>query len=1001
MVRDDFWMAATRFMRDLEIRLVEGENSAAVDLFDLLHARRVLTAYGRAYGVLPESSSELTAEQRAFLEQSVSGLAQDGKVISVRLALFAEMVKGKPWTPATLKDVGGTQGVGVTFLEETFGAKTAPPEHRLHQKAAQAILKALLPRTGADIKGQMRSEAELREASGYAGRPRDFDDVIGILDQELRLITPTDPEGLNDETPTARPPSGRYYQLTHDYLVHSLSEWLTRKQRETRRGRAELRLAERAAIWESKPENRHLPSLSEWISIRTRSRAKGWTEPQRRMMRRACLVHGMRAVGMAAFVGLLVAIGVNAWNRQSESAKYLVDLLLKADIAEVPKLIQELEDERLWTDPELRNVITRPWTPPKAKLHASLALLSVDPDQVPYLGIRLRDAAPGEVSVLRDALQSSQGRLSPPLWSDLEGAEAGSSLILPVAAALARFDVDSPHWAGVVDKVAQALVSVGSDGLDSWIGVLDPIHDKLRNPLRAIFRDPSRPESEHLLTTYGLKAYASDDPGFLADLLMDADPKAYAILFPIAAGEAEKTSSVFQAELDRKIEATLDEAEKDRRAARQARAAISLVRLGKSDAVWPRLRHSEEPRLRSFIVNWLHRLDPDPKPVVDGFHRIPAKSRPAVTTGSTAMSDILFDAETSTRRALILAMGTYRPEDLAPAERETMINQLLGLYREDPDAGIHGAAEWTLRRWKQQDRVKAADSMLKGFKNPDERRWYVNELEQTFAVIDGPVEFVTGEPESDRERAGGDQQPQKAAIRRRFAIATKEVTVVQFREFLETYTIFKPDKGDEPVIAQYSPSPDGPAIGVEWYAAAAYCNWLSAREGLPREQWCYEPGKDNSYGEGMTIPADVLVRKGYRLPTEAEWEYACRAGSVTSRYYGVSIGLLEGYEWYRANSPGHAQPCGGLMPNDLGLFDMLGNVYEWSQDGNRAKRPDEGGVRIDVILASDPVENRLERIIRGGAFGAEPRDSRSARRNSEIPKTGNVFFGFRLARTLP
>ena len=127
MVRDDFWMAATRFMRDLEIRLVEGENSAAVDLFDLLHARRVLTALGRAYGVLPEKSSENTPEQRAFLEQSVAGLAHGGKVISVRLALFAEMVKGKPWTPATLKEVGGTQGVGVTFLDETFSATTAPP----------------------------------------------------------------------------------------------------------------------------------------------------------------------------------------------------------------------------------------------------------------------------------------------------------------------------------------------------------------------------------------------------------------------------------------------------------------------------------------------------------------------------------------------------------------------------------------------------------------------------------------------------------------------------------------------------------------------------------------------------------------------------------------------------------------------------------------------------------------------------------------------------------
>ena len=64
----------------------------------------------------------------------MSGLAQEGKVISVRLALFAEMMKGKPWTPATLKEVGGTEGVGVTFLEETFSASTAPPQHRCTRK---------------------------------------------------------------------------------------------------------------------------------------------------------------------------------------------------------------------------------------------------------------------------------------------------------------------------------------------------------------------------------------------------------------------------------------------------------------------------------------------------------------------------------------------------------------------------------------------------------------------------------------------------------------------------------------------------------------------------------------------------------------------------------------------------------------------------------------------------------------------------------------------------
>src|SRR5208337_2226607 len=120
--------------------------------------------------------------------------AQEGKVICVRLALFAEMMKGKTWTPATLKAVGGTEGVGVTFLEETFSAATAPPEYRYHQKADRAVLKALLPEAGADIKGHMRSREELLEASGCRNRPREFDEVVALLDNELRLVTPADSE---------------------------------------------------------------------------------------------------------------------------------------------------------------------------------------------------------------------------------------------------------------------------------------------------------------------------------------------------------------------------------------------------------------------------------------------------------------------------------------------------------------------------------------------------------------------------------------------------------------------------------------------------------------------------------------------------------------------------------------------------------------------------------------------------------------------------------------
>ena len=148
-VRDDFWLAVSRLLRDLEVRLVEGHNSALVDLFDLDHARKVLSAFGRAYGKVPEHGRAADKEQSQFLKEAVQGLGNEGKVISVRLALFAEMMKAKPWTPESLHTVGGIQGIGVNFLEETFSAANAPPEHRYHQKGRpQVVLKALLPEAG-------------------------------------------------------------------------------------------------------------------------------------------------------------------------------------------------------------------------------------------------------------------------------------------------------------------------------------------------------------------------------------------------------------------------------------------------------------------------------------------------------------------------------------------------------------------------------------------------------------------------------------------------------------------------------------------------------------------------------------------------------------------------------------------------------------------------------------------------------------------------------------
>src|SRR5207245_2234788 len=137
-------------------------------------------------------------------------------------------------------------------------------------------------------------------------------------------------------------------QLTHDYLVHSLRAWLTRKQKETRQGRAELRLEERSGLWNAKPENRQLPAAWEWAAIRLFTRQKNWTPPQRKMMRQAGRYHTLRGLLLAGCLALLALAGREVFGHFKADA--FRDRLLGAT-AEVPGIVQELAPYRRWAQP--------------------------------------------------------------------------------------------------------------------------------------------------------------------------------------------------------------------------------------------------------------------------------------------------------------------------------------------------------------------------------------------------------------------------------------------------------------------------------------------------------------------------------------------------------------------------------------------------------------------------------------------------------------------------
>jgi formylglycine-generating enzyme required for sulfatase activity len=327
----------------------------------------------------------------------------------------------------------------------------------------------------------------------------------------------------------------------------------------------------------------------------------------------------------------------------------------------------------------------------------------------------------------------------------------------------------------------------------------------------------------------------------------------------------------------------------------------------------------------------------------------------------------------SARRALLLALGEFVAERLSPAEREALVvPRLLELYRVNPDPGLHGAAGWLLRQWGQQGKVEAIDRELVTGKVEGQRQWYVNGQGQTLVLVP-PGEFETME---------GDKRL-KVRVERHFALAAREVTVAEFRRFRKDYPYFK----------YYAPTEDCPVNSVSWYDAAAYCNWLSKEEGIAEAQWCYVPNERGDYAEGMTVKANALSLSGYRLPAEAEWELACRAGSVTPWSMGEAEDLLPKYAWYLANSPAESRPTGRLRPNDLGLFDLHGNTWEWCHN-----RYEYFADMLDRNI-EDKVDNNSHRSLRGGTFVDDPLNVRSAFRYGDVPAYRSNLSGFRPART--
>jgi formylglycine-generating enzyme required for sulfatase activity len=169
--------------------------------------------------------------------------------------------------------------------------------------------------------------------------------------------------------------------------------------------------------------------------------------------------------------------------------------------------------------------------------------------------------------------------------------------------------------------------------------------------------------------------------------------------------------------------------------------------------------------------------------------------------------------------------------------------------------------------------------------------------------------------------------------------------------------------------------PDRPVERLSWHAAMQFCNMRSLREGLKP---CYDP---------KTQQCDFAAN-GYRLPTEAEWEYACRAGSTTPWSFGDNSADLDKHAWFKDNAAKATHPVKAKAPNAWGLYDMHGNVAEWCVDFYAES--------YSAIATKNPrgPEKGEERALRGGSWNVGADASRSSARRSETPGLADVCFGY-------
>ena len=241
-------------------------------------------------------------------------------------------------------------------------------------------------------------------------------------------------------------------------------------------------------------------------------------------------------------------------------------------------------------------------------------------------------------------------------------------------------------------KVAAALAGLGPSSARPWIDALQGVQEALAGPLSRIARDPACDVKQRHWATNLLAGCTPVRPELLTPVLIEGDDEQFAMVFPPLARLDPPPLRLLEMQLE--IPAGDDPADprNELLARRKARAAVALLRLDHPEKVWPLFKHAADEGTRSYLIHWSRLLGvDDPQAVI---------------------RHLAIEKDASIRSGLLLLLGEFpdagRPED----QRQGLVEQLLAIFAQEPDPGLHAAAEWLLRKWKCDDAMKAAIKRL-------------------------------------------------------------------------------------------------------------------------------------------------------------------------------------------------------------------------------------------------------------------------------------------------